>query len=100
MSTIPKGELVVACIASANRDSSQFENPQALDITRANNKHLSFGQGMHYCLGAPLARLEAQIAIGTLLAGAPNLRLKGNPDDLKWRSGFVLRGLEKLPVLL
>jgi cytochrome P450 len=96
--TIPKGELVVACIASANRDSSQFENPQVLDITRANNKHLSFGQGMHYCLGAPLARLEGQIAIGTLISGAPNLRLKG--DDLKWRSGFVLRGLEKLPVLL
>jgi cytochrome P450 len=98
--TIPKGELVVACIASANRDSTQFENPQALDVTRANNKHLSFGQGMHYCLGAPLARLEAQIAISTLVAGAPNLRLKVNPDDLKWRSGFVLRGLEKLPVLL
>jgi cytochrome P450 len=98
--TIPKGELVIACIASANRDSSQFENPQVLDITRANNKHLSFGQGMHYCLGAPLARLEGQTAIGTLLAGAPNLRLKDKPDDYKWRPGFVLRGLEKVPVLL
>jgi cytochrome P450 len=98
--TIPKGELVVACIASANRDPSQFEHPDTLDITRANNKHLSFGQGMHYCLGAPLARLEGQIAIGTLLAGAPNLRLKDKPDDYKWRPGFVLRGLEKVPVLL
>jgi cytochrome P450 len=97
---IPKGELVLAVIASANRDPNQFENPHALDLARANNKHLSFGQGMHYCLGAPLARLEGQIALSTLIANAPNLRFKGNPDELKWKPGLSLRGLEKIPVLL
>jgi cytochrome P450 len=98
--TIPKGELVLAVIAAANRDSSQFEDPHRLDLARANNKHLSFGQGMHYCLGAPLARLEGQIALGTLIAGAPNLRFKGNADDLRWKPGYALRGLQKIPVLL
>jgi cytochrome P450 PksS len=96
--TIPKGELVLAVIASANRDPRHFDNPDALNIARENNKHLSFGQGVHYCLGAPLSRLEAQIAISALVRRAPALRLSGAPDRLRWRGGLIIRGLEALPV--
>lgn len=96
--TIPRGELVLAVLGSANRDAKYFDNPDALDITRSNNKHLSFGHGVHYCLGAPLARLEGQIAISTLLQRLPNLHLSVAPDQLRWRGAFVLRGLEALPV--
>jgi cytochrome P450 PksS len=96
--TIPKGGHVRAVIASANRDPSQFENPDALDLTRENNKHLSFGQGIHYCMGAPLARLEGHIAFNTLLARLPNLRLDVPVESLRWRSGITFRGLEALPV--
>jgi cytochrome P450 PksS len=96
--TIPRGEMVFAVIASANRDERQFPNPDALDITREPNRHLSFGLGAHFCLGAPLARLEGQIAIGTLLRRVPDLRLTVAPDALRWRRGLVLRGLEALPV--
>jgi len=96
--TIPRGELTFGVIGSANRDETVFENPEALDITRENNKHLAFGQGIHYCLGAPLARLEAQIAINTLLRRMPDLRLKDSPESLRWRPSLILRGLEALPV--
>jgi cytochrome P450 PksS len=97
---IPRGELVVAVLASANRDPAAFANPDALDLGRADNRHLGFGQGMHYCLGAPLARLEAQIALSTLVRRAPGLRLRERPGALRWRSSFIVRGLEKLPVTL
>jgi cytochrome P450 len=97
--TIPTGGEVMAVIASANRDASQFENPDSLDLTRENNKHLSFGQGIHYCVGAPLARLEGQIALNTLLARMPNLRLAVSSESLHWRSGLTFRGLETLPVI-
>ena len=96
--TIPRSEQVMAVIASANRDASQFENPDTLDLTRENNKHLSFGQGIHYCVGAPLARLEGHIALNTLLARMPNLRLSVPAESLRWRAGLSLRGLEALPV--
>jgi cytochrome P450 len=96
--TIPRGELVLAVIGSANRDANYFDNPDSLDVTRENNKHLAFGQGVHYCLGAPLARLEGQIAISTLVRRMPNLRLSIAPDQLRWRGGIILRGLEALPV--
>jgi cytochrome P450 len=96
--TIPRGEVVIAVIASANRDERQFDNPDALDITREPNKHLSFGLGAHYCLGAPLARLEGQIAINALLRRIPDLRLSVAPESLRWRRGLVLRGLLALPV--
>jgi len=96
--TIPRGELTFGVIGSANRDEAVFENSDTLDITRENNKHLAFGQGIHYCLGAPLARLEAQIAINTLLRRMPDLRLKDSPEALRWRPSLVLRGLEALPV--
>jgi cytochrome P450 len=96
--TIPKGALVFAVIASANRDEQQFADPDRLDITRENLKHLAFGQGIHYCVGAPLARLEGQIAIATLVARMPDLRLTKAPETLRWRPGLTVRGLEALPV--
>jgi cytochrome P450 PksS len=97
--TIPRGEMTLGVLGSANRDETVFENPNALDITREPNRHLSFGQGIHFCLGAPLARLEAQIAIGTLLRRMPDLRLKVSPEHLRWRPSMILRGLDSLPVL-
>ena len=95
---IPKGELVLAVLASANRDAARFESPDALDIARSSNRHLSFGLGLHHCLGAPLARMEGVVAIGALVARAPRLRLRVEASELRWRPGFVLRGLEALPV--
>jgi cytochrome P450 PksS len=96
--TIPRGALVLAVIASANRDGRQFPDPDRLDVGREPNKHLAFGLGAHYCLGAPLARLEGQIAVQTLLRRARALRLAVAPDRLRWRGGLVVRGLEALPV--
>jgi cytochrome P450 PksS len=96
--TIPRGSLVRACLASANRDERYFPHPDTLDITREPNKHLAFGLGAHYCVGATLARLEGQIAIGTLLQRAKELRLAVAPGAVRWRGGLVLRGLDALPV--
>jgi cytochrome P450 PksS len=96
--TIKQGEMTLGVIGSANRDETVFENPNDLYITRDPNKHLSFGQGVHFCLGAPLARLEAQIAINTLLRRMPELRLKGSSESVRWSSSLILRGLESLPV--
>jgi cytochrome P450 PksS len=95
---IPRGELVFAVLASANRDELQFEHADRLDLGREPNPHVAFGQGVHYCLGAPLARLEGQIAISTLLRRMPDLKLPIPPHQLRWRRGLVLRGLEALPV--
>lgn len=95
---IPKGEMVLAVLASANRDATKFDRPDALDVARANNRHVAFGLGLHHCLGAPLARMEARVAIGALVARAPRLRLRVPPEQLRWRPGFILRGLESLPV--
>lgn len=97
--TIPRGDTVFAVIASANRDERQFRNPDLLDISREPNKHLSFGLGNHFCLGATLARLEGQIAIGTLIRRAPELRLAVPTQTLRWRPGLMLRGLASLPVV-
>ena len=96
--TVPRGGMVFAAIASANRDERQFADPDRLDITRAPNRHLSFGLGAHYCLGAALARMEGQIALATLLRRAPGLQLAAEPRALRWRPGLVLRGLLALPV--
>lgn len=95
---IPRGELVLAVLASANRDERQFKDADRLDLGREPNPHVAFGFGIHYCLGASLARLEGQIAIATLLRRIPNLKLSIPPDKLRWRRGLVLRGLESLPV--
>lgn len=96
--TIPRGEMVFAAIASANRDERLFVNPDTLDISREPNNHLSFGQGAHFCVGAALARMEGQIAIDTLLRRTSELRLAIPADSLRWRRGLVLRGVEGLPV--
>jgi cytochrome P450 len=98
--TIPAGSLVFAVIASANRDERQFPDPDKLNLTREPNRHLAFGLGVHFCLGAALARLEGQIAIQALLRRAPGLRLAVPAESLRWRRGLVLRGLEVLPVTL
>jgi cytochrome P450 PksS len=95
---IPRGDLVLGVLGSANRDSAQFAHPDALDVVREPNRHLAFGQGAHYCLGAPLARLEGQIAIETLLRRLPDVRLARAPESLRWRRGLTLRGLETLPL--
>ena len=95
---IPRGEMVYAVLASANRDPRQFPDPDTLDVAREPNRHLAFGLGIHYCLGAPLARLEGEIAIGALLRRAPGLRLAVPAERLRWRRGLVLRGLEAVPV--
>lgn len=95
---IARGELVLGVIGAANRDPAQFKEPDTLDLTRAPNRHLAFGMGAHYCLGAPLARMEAHIAITTLLARWPNLRLAVQPQSLRWRRNAFLRGLQALPL--
>ena len=96
--TIPRGELVGAGLGSANHDESQFPNPETFDIARDPNKHLAFGSGSHFCLGAPLARLEGQIALTTLFRRFPDLRLAAPSESLRWRKSVALRGLEELPV--
>jgi len=98
--TIPQGEMVLAVIASANRDERQFTDPDRLDITRETIKAVAFGQGVHYCVGAPLARLEGQIALLTLAERMPNLGLATTPRTLRWRPGLTVRGLEALPVAI
>jgi cytochrome P450 PksS len=96
--TIPRGEMVQAVLGSANRDGRRFERPDELDLAREPNRHLAFGQGVHYCVGAPLARLEGQIALATLVRRLPDLRLAVSRQALRWRPGFGLRGLAALPV--
>jgi cytochrome P450 len=95
---IPKGEMVMVVIAAADHDPERFSEPDTLDITRTDNRHLAFGKGIHFCLGAPLARMEGQIAINTLLHRIPKLRLKGSRESLVWRPSLMLRGLKGLPV--
>jgi cytochrome P450 PksS len=97
--TIRRGEQVFAALASANRDGRQFPDPDRLDLGREPNRHLAFGLGPHFCLGAPLARLEGQVAIGTLVRRIGEVRLAVRPASLRWRRGLVLRGLESLPVV-
>ncbi len=92
--TLRRGEIVLASVGSANRDPEVFKDPDKLDIRRADNKHLSFGTGIHFCLGAALARMEARIVIGTLLARFPNLRL--SKQKIRWRKGITFRGVHEL----
>jgi cytochrome P450 len=94
---IPSGSMVIAAIGAANRDPSHFPDPDRLDIARADNRHVSFGFGIHFCLGAPLARVEGQIALGTLLRRMPDLAPQTGAT-LDWRESSALRGLKRLPV--
>jgi cytochrome P450 PksS len=95
---IHKGEMVRCALLAANTDPQQFPDPAVLDILRQEKQHLAFGKGIHFCLGAPLARLEGQIAIGTLLQRLPHLRLACDPEQLSWKEGGSLRNLVALPV--
>ncbi|HEY9738823.1 MAG TPA: cytochrome P450 [Trichocoleus sp.] len=96
--SIPKGELVLAALGSANHDECRFEHPDTLILDRPNNKHVGFGTGIHHCLGAPLARLEASIAFEVLLERLPNLQLAIDPNKLRWNFGLVTRGMTSIPV--
>ena len=96
---IPKGEQATASLASANRDPERFANPEVFDITRPDaNRHVAFGKGIHVCLGAPLARVEGQVAFATLFRRYPELRLAVPSEEVRWGSSF-LRGFARLPVL-
>jgi cytochrome P450 len=99
---IPAHEQVLVCLGAANRDPGRFPAPDVLDIGRNDGPSLGFGHGIHYCLGAPLARLEARVAFGELLGRYPGLRLAADRDALAWAhgDGLVLRGLVSLPVVL
>jgi len=94
--TIAKGEMVMPFIGAADRDPVQFPDPDRLDIGRADNRHIAFGWGIHFCLGAPLARIEGQIAISTLVRRMPKLELATAQPE--YRQSLTLRGLKALPV--
>ncbi|WP_336781621.1 cytochrome P450 [Paenibacillus illinoisensis] len=96
---IRQGDMMLVALSSANRDSSQYENPDTFDITRKVNDHIAFGKGIHYCLGAPLARLEGEIAINALLHRLPEIRLNTDAELLEWRPGMIIRGLKAFPVV-
>lgn len=95
---IQAGDLIMPALLAANRDPAVFPDPDRFDITRNPNPHIAFGFGIHYCLGAPLARLEGTIAIDALLTRFPSLALDADPDALEWGDGLLIRGLKALPV--
>jgi len=94
--TIAKGDMVMPFIAAADRDPAQFPEPDRLDLSRSDNRHIAFGWGIHFCLGAPLARIEGQIAIDALVRRLPRLELATH--DPEYRQSLTLRGLKTLPV--
>ncbi len=96
---IPRGAHLQLVLAAANHDAAYVTDPKKLDITRGQARHVAFGQGIHYCLGAPLARVEGEIAFATLLRRLPNIRLSIAPSQLQWRPAYELRGLQSLPVV-
>lgn len=98
--SISKGDLVIVVLNSANHDPNQFDDPEIFDITREKSKHLAFGKGIHACLGTPLARLEGEVAIASFFKRFPNAKLNADKNDLKWRSGMIVRGVKELPVSL
>jgi cytochrome P450 len=99
--TIPTGAQVIISLAAANRDAGQYRDPNELNFEREESRHLAFGHGIHHCLGAPLARMEGQLALGSLLQRFPEMRLAVPADELHWGhgDGLVLRGLTQLPVI-
>lgn len=96
---IKRGDQVRVVLTSANRDEQHFHQPTVLDVKRTNNKHLAFGLGIHYCLGAPLARLEGVIALQTLFDRLPDLHLSTPAAQLEWRSGVLFRGLKRVDLV-
>jgi cytochrome P450 len=97
---IGPGEVVLVALSGANRDPSRYPHPEGLDVGRDSGGHLAFGHGIHYCLGAPLARLEAEIAFRGLLERFGSMTLAVPPDALRWRPSSLIHGLESLPVRL
>ncbi|MFE7014655.1 cytochrome P450 [Streptomyces sp. NPDC057651] len=95
---IATGDPVLVVLAAADRDPARFHEPDTLVLSRRDNQHLGYGHGIHYCLGAPLARLEGTVAIETLLRRLPDLTLAVDRADLRWRGGLIMRGLRTLPV--
>jgi cytochrome P450 len=96
--TIKRGELVIAVLSSANRDEGRFANAAMLDLDRQDVRHVGFGRGVHFCLGAPLARIETEIALETLLRRLPDLRLAAPAESLEYRPVPLFRSLVSLPV--
>ena len=96
---IRRGDVILPVIASANRDAQKFAEPDRLDVARKPNPHLAFGDGVHYCLGSHLAKMEAEIAFGCLLRRLPKLSLACPAHELRWRAAPVVRGLKSLPVI-
>ncbi|MEV0201538.1 cytochrome P450 [Nonomuraea sp. NPDC050691] len=92
------GEVVIPVLASANRDPGLFDRPDVFDVTRADNPHLAFGHGPHYCMGANLARMELEVAVGTLARRHPALRLAAAPEEIRWTDGGLMHGPRALPV--
>jgi cytochrome P450 len=97
--TIPAKTFVFVVLAAANRDPAHFKDPETFDIMREPNDHVAFGEGIHFCLGAPLARLEAAIAIGRALERFPRLRL-AEPLTLVYKGSYFLRGITALPTVI
>lgn len=97
---LKKGDLVVVSLNSANHDPDQFSDPKLFDIQREKSAHLAFGKGIHMCLGAPLARLEGEISIASLLNRFPNMELAVKSNELEWRPGMIVRGVKELPLKL
>ncbi|MVU78551.1 cytochrome P450 [Nocardia sp. ET3-3] len=97
---IPAGELVYVALSAANRDPARYPNPDHLDLTADPTGHLGFGHGLHFCVGAPLARLEATTAFTALLSRFPHLRLADETFTPHWQTNVVLRGLDRLPIRL
>lgn len=95
---VPAGEVVLIGLSPANRDSRRFADADRFDLARTDNQHLSFGHGIHHCLGAPLARLEAHIAFSSLMDRFPDLAMAVPPESLDWRPTFMIRGPARLPV--
>lgn len=96
--TIRRGEFVIAVLGSANRDPGRFADAEILDLGRGDARHVGFGRGSHYCLGAPLARIETEIALRTLFDRLPALRLAIDADEIAWRPIPLFRSLSSLPV--
>jgi cytochrome P450 len=92
------GERVITLLAAANRDPAQFPEPDRLDLTRRENRHVAFGHGIHYCVGAPLAQIEGQVALASIARRLPRLRAADSLDELEWMDSVVFRGLTALPV--
>jgi pikromycin synthase len=95
---IPAHQPILFALGAANRDPARFSDPDRFDLFRPAQEHLGFGHGIHFCLGAPLSRMEGEIAVNTLFAACPDLALAAAPSELEWRRSRSFRGLKRLPV--